>query len=1645
MKSLYFGYLLLVIGRILADGGEGWEDFGNVSEECAEEMAKYTSCLSQFNMNLSEDDQGNNLTMDSQETIQNYCSLMESKDCLTDIANTKSVCLTSEKFADLWNALFLLMYKIPYFMYCSKGEDGAICPLSAYLQEHAAELSTNNGIIQKTPELLQALTNDCKDSKCHERMASINQLITLQTISNNRRRRRHFKDKKDDQESENYSNFHINGLFDDQGYYQFYMEEGRCDAILNTPITLPDYSPTGSCDITVEDGECQVPESCTSKDKGYHFVNSMYLVSYDGEDQCTVINNPTPGFYIDKKSSSEGWDTVIHCYADNRNCVMMDPSESPCDEENDGILIKTDTGSIGLCTKINQLNHVTTTDSYSVTPVYTVIPFLKEEKEEEEEEEATSPLKKQYIVHHTKNSNNVFNIDSYSKDAYYVVSVSTDAIILDVSVTEEDLCADTSGELVDRRSDFCSDRSSGMYYTCIRGKCSAEEQYNPGTFEMFAQGDCSCQGGSTEYCEEGFGYFLDGTDLYHYTDQCEKQTKPSPGYYWNRNRYNQVVMCDDTKSQTCSPVVEFVSECHEDNKYQFIDTGYNIMFCDDSANPVLLSDLPFEGPAFVQGRPETPFPNPNYYYRMTSNGVSFNVDTSYSNDIEIINDEYYTCVNGICSKGKVCVPSDPQTLDNCTEEGYYLEKSILYKCTLSDGKMECVSKNGSLGYFRAANGKDVIQCGYDDQGNHRCDKVYILDAEDAPCEEGAILPTSSLKLCIDSTNDHAIELFKKETTSKEYIPYNFLYADYLGSKGKYYAISIGETESIPTANKKDEILFNTVYKTIIKCVKSEMLCTGTQEVGYYFTSDSKMVECIAVPSDCTFDDPDECTPEPNQCEIVDTALDGYYINKASESTKELISCTSSTPDGVTTNSCTLDTQQDKRGYYLAGTDPFNIIYCDEDHCEKIKATRKGFFYNTSYNSYVICASDAVDGITCKRGEDTTCSVANQYGVVVKRTSSSSSNLVFCQGTTTEVGLSSSTTPTYYVVSGITSDGSINYPASFIGTQEEKIVIRVDPYSTVQYEDNTGAICIDNNGKLKNPCGQGDTQYVCPSALNKCESKVIGACDPTTNGQENWGNCLGYYYVGSTSTLYSCQRTYDSETGVSSPSCEPLNNKVGYFVNSDPDSPLKYVKCTTDGAATNPSYRCIGLNDPNNGGTCTSTTVGSLIKSKGTIKLCLDESNDHAIELFKEDVTTTAYLPEKFLKTSITSNTLYQVVEVTSKDVLPKTLGADDGGNYLFNGQIMKCSGNSDECTKTILNGYYISKDEPQKLIVCSNGICESKSAEYGYYVNAITDIATAKYIKCTSHGCIALGEPDVTSCSSFEDGIEPKGNLIKEVDFEGKFKAIKLCIDYDDENAISVFNGDNNNGSDSTTPTENYYIQANAFDAMAQANKYYLLSIGEKAVVPQKINNSGNYLSPNKKVMVCVKDAIECEMVSQEGYYLSQEDENQTIRCNENNECEMETSLGYFKKAIPDSKPYIRCKDGKCEDIGSNTSCTNFGNLMKDGGSIKLCTDDTSTNAIEIFKRTNDQYFIQAKIFNSSITSDKKFYIVKMDPYSAQKIETSNNNYGVFKYTYPEATQQKILRNDMNGKFDGECPEDVTKLKEYRRNDDDSDTYTVEE
>jgi len=85
-----------------------------------------------------------------------------------------------------------------------------------------------------------------------------------------------------------------------------------------------------------------------------------------------------------------------------------------------------------------------------------------------------------YIVHY---AGDVFNFNHISSASYFVIQKTEDAITLDTSYTAVDHCARTNGLMIDRLTDFCSNDSSGMYYTCSNGSCFSEYQEN-GTLEI---------------------------------------------------------------------------------------------------------------------------------------------------------------------------------------------------------------------------------------------------------------------------------------------------------------------------------------------------------------------------------------------------------------------------------------------------------------------------------------------------------------------------------------------------------------------------------------------------------------------------------------------------------------------------------------------------------------------------------------------------------------------------------------------------------------------------------------------------------------------------------------------------------------------------------------------------------------------------------------------------------------------------------------------------------------------------------------------------------------------------------------------------------------------------------------------------------
>jgi len=308
MKFLYFGCLLLAIGRILAqetvpeeenkipeeennvpgeqnnapgeENNADTDDSSNkgISEECLAEMMKYASCLAKFNIldsvndllngenddeeeesesveidepdepdengGDSEDDESDDsldvFSMVSKKSIQSYCTIMESDDCkafLADISKPDTACLNkdSNSLPDFISGFVINALKVPYLMYCTKGDNGDFCPVSKYLQDHASELKDigeNISDVSITPEQLQTIGKDCSDSKCNSRMMTIYNFFDslVDSIPN--------ENSEDSEDSINPIT-PISEIFDVNTLIDYYKDSNKCAAIAGNSNNSP--------------------------------------------------------------------------------------------------------------------------------------------------------------------------------------------------------------------------------------------------------------------------------------------------------------------------------------------------------------------------------------------------------------------------------------------------------------------------------------------------------------------------------------------------------------------------------------------------------------------------------------------------------------------------------------------------------------------------------------------------------------------------------------------------------------------------------------------------------------------------------------------------------------------------------------------------------------------------------------------------------------------------------------------------------------------------------------------------------------------------------------------------------------------------------------------------------------------------------------------------------------------------------------------------------------------------------------------------------------------------------------------------------------------------------------------------------------
>ena len=189
-------------------------------------------------------------------------------------------------------------------------------------------------------------------------------------------------------------------------------------------------------------------------------------INYIGNTFCGINIEPIepiePGYYVNKANSN----IYIKCI--NYGCETISKPTEPehCTSDNNGKLIY-DGSAVGLCTKMNELITKDAGNQEVKEDHYTVIPFATTETN--------------YLVHHAINDE-VFTFDRTSSNVYYVVKSNENAIAFNPEISEKDICADKDGKLMDRLTDFCND-NSGMYYTCVKGKCTSEYQTKIGQFE----------------------------------------------------------------------------------------------------------------------------------------------------------------------------------------------------------------------------------------------------------------------------------------------------------------------------------------------------------------------------------------------------------------------------------------------------------------------------------------------------------------------------------------------------------------------------------------------------------------------------------------------------------------------------------------------------------------------------------------------------------------------------------------------------------------------------------------------------------------------------------------------------------------------------------------------------------------------------------------------------------------------------------------------------------------------------------------------------------------------------------------------------------------------------------------------------------
>lgn len=654
----------------------------------------------------------------------------------------------------------------------------------------------------------------------------------------------------------------------------------------------------------VDTGTCEGTTECD----GFHLSgNKLIEYKYDATNPtCKVSLNPPPGYY--KNASGD----YIKCT--NTECSNVEkPLSTECGETTDGQLISDSTDNIvKLCTKINNL--VINEDK---TLTLQNNKYAKIEFGESDD---------YYIVHHNEKS--PFNFDTY---VYYVVKKTANSINFypkyeygNANAKFEDYCATNGGMIIDRRTDFCSNNSSGMYYQCENGKCLSESQLN-GEKEQIDDSFCNCKT-KTDYtgytCNFGYqgkmgeGESIEG--IYELKDnKCTAMESPTIGYYRDGYHYSNFIYWDGENYKQYSMNVEVNTNSCSESAAGFIDNGYNALFCKDATS----EPIPFQSitELFVKGIQDSgPFGAKDKYYALIKKDESLIVNkekTGYYLDNKLL----LSCTEGICSNIE-----EPKL-------GYYLnalDKSLI-NCVVNGAKTECtpetVKNNGY--YFNAGSTNNVIQC-----NNSGCENINLTAAS---CEGQAYKiyygSESAINYC---NNEDAVPIEPFTATQYYEIPLSTT-----GEGGINYPTSI-------VGSASESIIVQLNQYSVVQYVSDQDICIDANHQKELSCSlENKKYSCKEKAKTCTFVTTTVCKPESQKSEER-ASCSGYYLSTA----RDLLLCS------------------EKEG----------VVNCD-------KQSLTGYFLNSDLRSessvYIICKK-VTSGISCEGKAKPTATTCSASGDVI---------------------------------------------------------------------------------------------------------------------------------------------------------------------------------------------------------------------------------------------------------------------------------------------------------------------------------------------------------------------------------------------------------------------------------------------------------------------------------------------------------------------------------------------------------------------------------------------------------------------------------------------------------------------------------------